>query len=417
MEKFTETPAASNSGRTASTFPVLIIAASLAAIVATYFLANSSIGVESKTRGFSAIIGFFLAVCALFYFWQKRNRHDSAFSGAGIAPDLDRRLEALDEANEFFTGALGPADTFRLVANRIKGVVEYRSIALLLLDQSRSHFVISEVEGVGVADQKGKVSGFDTGISGQCYHSQIVEIGREEFSRGDIALPSIAIPLIREAAVFGVLRLNFDPKFDLENVDLSVFESIGTRVAPLILSSVALAHSQHNALTDATTDLPNERAFYLIVENQIAEASRNREVRPLTILSMDIKGFDEINQKFGHAAGDRALNFVAHTIKDNLRQMDFFARSQDDEFLAVLPTASKEMSSEVIARIHTGFFGRKLKLSETDSIEVEMNFGWAAYGEDGETVDTLLNIARIRKDQAKYSDPNKVLWFPKELVN
>ncbi|HRI04297.1 MAG TPA: GGDEF domain-containing protein [Pyrinomonadaceae bacterium] len=417
MDKITETPAASNNGRTASTFPVIIIAASLAAIVATYFLANSAIGVEPKTRGFSAIIGFFLAVCALFYFWQKRAKHGAAVSDEGFAVDLDRRLEALDEANEFFTGALGPADTFRLVANRIKGVVEYRSLALLLLDASRSHFVISEVEGIGVSDQKGKVSSLDAGISGRCYYTQIVELGREEFSRGDVALPSIAIPLIREAEVFGILRLNFEPKFDLEKVDPSVFESIGSRVASLILSSVALAQSQQNALTDATTDLPNERAFYLIVENQIAEASRNREARPLTILAMDIKGFDEINQKFGHAAGDRALNFVAHTIKDNLRQMDFFARSQNDEFLAVLPTASKEMSSEVIARIHTGFFGRKLKLSETDSIEVEMNFGWAAYGEDGETVDTLLNIARIRKDQAKYSDPSKVLWFPKELVN
>ncbi len=417
MEKFTETPEASNSGRTVSTYPVVIIAASLAAIVATYFLANSSMEVESKTRGFSAVIGFFLAVCALFYFWQKRGKDDAAVSGDGFAVDLDRRLEALDEANEYFTGALGPADTFRLVANRIKGVVEYRSLALMLLDPSRSHFIISEVEGVGVADQKGKVWSFDSGIAGRCYYSQIVELGREEFSRGDVALPSIAIPLIREAAVFGVLRLNFEPKFDLEKVDPSVFESIGTRVAPLILSSVALAQSQQNALTDATTDLPNERAFYLIVENQIAEASRNREARPLTILAMDIKGFDEINQKYGHAAGDRALNFVAHTIKDNLRQMDFFARSQDDEFLAVLPTASKEMSSEVIARIHTGFFGRKLQLTETDSIEVEMNFGWAAYGEDGETVEQLLSIAGVRKDQAKYSDPSKVLWFPKELVN
>ncbi len=417
MEKFTETPGASKSGRSASTFPFVIIATALAAIVATYFFANSEIEVGSKTRGFSAIIGAFLAVCALFYFWQKRSKQDAAVSGDGFAHDLDRRLEALDEANEFFTGALGPADTFRLVANRIKGVVAYRSIALLLLDSARTHFVITEVEGVGVADQKGKGSSFDAGIAGRCYYTQIVEFGQEEFSRGDVSLPSIAIPLIREAEVFGVLRLNFDKKFDLEKVDPSVFESIGSRVAPLILSSVALAQSQQNALTDATTDLPNERAFYLIVENQIAEASRNREVRPLTILAMDIKGFEEMNQKYGHAAGDRVLNFVARTIKDNLRQMDFFARAQDDEFLAVLPTASKEMSSEVIARIHTGFFGRKLMLSDENAIEVEMNFGWAAYGEDGETVSNLVSTARIRKDQAKYSDPNKVLWFPKEIVN
>lgn len=110
-------------------------------------------------------------------------------------------------------------------------------------------------------------------------------------------------------------------------------------------------------MTDVTTDLPNERAFYLILENQIAEAQRKREDRPLTILAIDIKNFDEVNQKFGHAAGDRILNFVAHGIKDNLRQMDFLARSIGDEFLAILPTATKEVSHEVIARIQTGFFG------------------------------------------------------------
>ncbi len=49
-----------------------------------------------------------------------------------------------------------------------------------------------------------------------------------------------------------------------------------------MLGSIAYERTQANALTDATTDLPNERAFYLVLENQVAEAQRNRGERPLT---------------------------------------------------------------------------------------------------------------------------------------
>ena len=96
--------------------------------------------------------------------------------------------------------------------------------------------------------------------------------------------------------------------------------------------------------------------------------------------------------------------------------MDFFARSVNDEFLAVLPTATKEISHDIAARIHTGFFGRKLKLSDTESIEIELNIGWAAFGGDGETPGQLLSRAKLRKDQMKTSEPPTVLIFPHEHV-
>jgi diguanylate cyclase (GGDEF)-like protein len=183
------------------------------------------------------------------------------------------------------------------------------------------------------------------------------------------------------------------------------------------MSAVTFEQTKTAALTDVTTDLPNERAFYLVLENHIAESQRRRDERPLTILALDVRGFDEINQQFGHAAGDRVLAYVAAVVKESLRQMDFFARSSGDEFLAALPTANKEISHEIIARIHTGFFGRKLRLTEDDSIEVEINIGWAAFGTDGETPASLLAAARERRGQAKTVSPPKVLWFPSEMAN
>ena len=314
-----------------------------------------------------------------------------------------------------FAGALKTSDAFRLTANRVKEFIAFQSIDLLLLDKTRTRLVVAEADGSDT--RKGFEIDLNEGIAGRSVRDRIVEIGTESRSVGENVQPVVAIPLMHGAEVFGVLRMYFDSDFEMSAINESVFDAIGTRAAPLILSSIAKEQSQANALTDVTTDLPNERAFFLILENQIAESMRKRDERPLTVLAFDIKDFDDINLRFGHAAGDDVLNFVARVLKDHLRQMDFLAHSVGDEYMAILPTASREISHEIIARIHTGFFGRKVRLNDTESIEIELNVGWAAFGDDGDTPGQLLSVAQLRKGQSKSSKPNKVLWFPQELAN
>jgi GGDEF domain-containing protein len=96
--------------------------------------------------------------------------------------------------------------------------------------------------------------------------------------------------------------------------------------------------------------------------------------------------------------------------------MDFFSRARNDEFLIILPGASKEITQDVISRITTAFFGRRLTIDEDVSTEIELNFGWAAFGEDGETAGQLLKTARLRKSQSKNASTNKVLWFNREMI-
>ncbi len=402
-------------GRTGTTYPISMVVASLVALIMTFLLASSSLGVTNKTFGFSGIIALFLTACGLLYFLEERRvEADSETADAGDERTA-RHLTALDDANEFFSGVLKQADTFRLVASRVKPLLPFRAIELLVLDETRMHLTVAEIDGPDTIGRMGLILYVDDGLAGRSVGNHSVEFGHEVLS--EMESPSVAIPLEDGARVYGVLQLYFDRGYLPDVEDPSIYEAIGVRVSPLMLSSIAFEKSQANALTDATTDLPNERAFYLVLENQIAEAMRKGGDRPLTIFTVDIKGFDEINSRFGHAAGDRVLNYVAQTVSDNLRQMDFFARSVADEFLAILPTASKEVSHDVIARVQTGFFGRKLKLTDTDSIEVDINIGWATFGTDGETAGQLLSAARLRKDQSKTSVPGKVLWFSKEMIN
>ena len=416
MKNTTVSTARKGVQRANSFFLAIVGVAAIFAIVATFLLANSLMSVGVKTAGFSGIVAGFLSICVLVYFRQlSAERYAPAFFSDDIHRVRERGLNALDEAAEFLAGTIKRADVLRLILGRIQDLVPIRSGELLLLDESRTHLTVTDIEGSN-RERKGRTVEFGFGVAGDCFLSAGVRVDDRVPDGDSNALSVAAIPLKHASEVFGVLHLSFEPGYSPELEDISLFESIGNRVSPLILSSIAFEQSASNALTDATTDLPNERAFHLILENQVAESQRKRDERPLTILAIDIKNFDKINQGFGHIAGDRALNFAANTIKDSLRQMDFFARSRDDEFLVVLPTATKAMSHDIVTRIQTSFFGQKVRLTDSDAFEIGLNFGWAAFGTDGDTPEQLLKTARLRKAEAKSATPSRVLWFPRELA-
>jgi len=397
-------------------YPLITVFISLSAIVATFLLATSELDVTTKMIGFGGIIAAYLTGSGLSYFFQSKRITIQKPGPSEI--EIERGLDALDEASAFFSGSLKSADAFRLVSSRVRDLVPFHTIVLFLLNESRERLTAVHADGSAADGQKGTILNFYEGLAGQAYTTKQVEIdsylmldSEQEFGS------SVAIPLRHAENVFGVMQLYFDKEFDVLGAEDSLFEAVGTRAAPLILGSIAFERSQANALTDVTTDLPNERAFYLVLENQVAEAQRKQDDRPLTVLAIDIRNFDEINRKFGHAAGDNVLNFVAQVIKDNLRQMDFVARALNDEFLAILPTATKEISHDIIARVHTGFFGRKFKLTDSEAIEIEVNIGWAAFGSDGETPGQLLSLAQLRKEQSKSTGPQKILLFPQEAAH
>ncbi|MEQ1606534.1 MAG: sensor domain-containing diguanylate cyclase [Pyrinomonadaceae bacterium] len=403
------------SGRTFPIYLVVTVLLSFAAIAATYLLSTAELDAAEKTKAISGVIAGYLSICVLLYFQKSRRKRGRDGNKETVPIDFESGLGALDEATNFFTGTLRSADAFRLVSSRVRDIFPFQTIVLFLLNESRTQLISVHAEGSRAEHHKGLLLSFDEGLAGQAYKTHQVEIdGYMMLDAEQEYGSSVAIPLTNRENVFGVIQLFFGEDYDLAATETSVFEAVGTRVAPLMLGSISYERSQANALTDATTDLPNERAFYLVLENQVAEAQRKRDDRPLTVLAIDIKNFDEVNCTFGHVAGDKVLNFVARVIKDNLRQMDFIARALNDEFLVILPTANKDIAHEVIARIHTGFFGRKLAINETQAVEIELNIGWAAFGSDGETPGQLLSMAQLRKEQMKSTGPSNILFFPNE---
>jgi diguanylate cyclase (GGDEF)-like protein len=226
-----------------------------------------------------------------------------------------------------------------------------------------------------------------------------------------------AVPLIHDGLVFAVFQIYTAEPIKPDPQMRSLLEALGERIAPLLLGSRAFDRTLANALTDPLTDLPNERALFMVLENQLAESQRFRDERPLSVLAIDIKEFEEVNGRLGHSTGDRLLKFAGDILKQSLRKMDFLSRAVNDEFTIVLPTATEKTALEIIERIREEFVANVFPISEHETVKIWLNFGWATFWTDGESAEQLLRTARLRKQQAKSADPGNVLWFKKEYVN
>ena len=103
------------------------------------------------------------------------------------------------------------------------------------------------------------------------------------------------------------------------------------------------------ALTDSLTGLPNRRAIEFWAPQQLSAAVRYRY--PIWIAIADLDFFKQINDTFGHAAGDVVLQGFSRILRDNMRSSNICARMGGEEFLLILTHADRDGASLVLERI------------------------------------------------------------------
>lgn len=406
-----------------------IAVVSVFALGATFALSSSRMAFSHKLALFSLLVALYLLSFAVVYLASGKREAEPAAAGEAsenpFTAEIDEKLQILEQASEFFAASLRPADMFRLIAGRIGDITPFAACALFLVNEQKTHLMISQATGRNAALLKNLNILISEGLAGRVYRSRLPAVDerlsddRKVFSRATLSElgSAAAVPLIRAGGeVFGVLELFGATQRAFDKTHLALLEAIGERIVPLLNGSFSFERNVSSAMTDALTSLPNERAFYLVLENQIAEAQRLPEKRNLAVLVMDIRNFDEINKTYGHAVGDKILAFTAQTVKSQLRQMDFLSRSINDEFFAVLPTADRDIAERIVRRIEQKFAGAPFRFSG-QSISVRLNFGFASFNTEGETANQLLRAALHKKLRSKSSADGNVLWFPKEFVN
>jgi diguanylate cyclase (GGDEF)-like protein len=160
------------------------------------------------------------------------------------------------------------------------------------------------------------------------------------------------------------------------------------------------------ATTDPLTGLLNRRQFFTMAA-QIYEQSR-RYNRPLSLILIDIDHFKQVNDTFGHTAGDRVLQEVARIGRETVRQSDLVARYGGEEFIILLPETASDQACEVAERLRLGIGGAPLSVLE-QSLPLTISLGVSLVPVNpapGLSPDGVIEQAVVRADQALYQSKN-----------
>jgi diguanylate cyclase (GGDEF)-like protein len=153
----------------------------------------------------------------------------------------------------------------------------------------------------------------------------------------------------------------------------------------------SLADMQRRLLTDQLTGLSNRGAMLRRVEDRILQQRRRGDRWPFAVMRVDVDRFAELNDRFGHAAGDAALTEVGQRLRAGVRIGDIVARYAGDEFLLLLESVENRADAEA-ARAHLAA-ALAGPLPGLDGTTVQASFGIALYPDDGQDADALLRHA------------------------
>src|SRR5690606_1937736 len=156
------------------------------------------------------------------------------------------------------------------------------------------------------------------------------------------------------------------------------------------------------ALHDSLTQLANRRA--LLKELADEHSRTQRTGRPFALAMLDIDHFKDINDRFGHQAGDEVLKAVAELLRSQCRDLDIPARIGGEEFAIVFPETSAASALPALERIRRGIAALDLGL-DVDDIRLTISTGVADAGEAG-GVEALMEEADARLYRAKRSGRN-----------
>jgi diguanylate cyclase (GGDEF)-like protein len=177
--------------------------------------------------------------------------------------------------------------------------------------------------------------------------------------------------------------------------------SLGAKLATLAIETRRLySDLLHRSEFDLLTDIHNRFSLGKHLETQIEEARRNAGI--FGLIYIDLDKFKQVNDAYGHHAGDLYLQEVARRIKQQLRTQDLFARLGGDEFAVLLPTVRNRAGVDEISTRLKHCFDDPFTL-EGHTLQGSASFGIALYPEDGSTGDGLLNVADAAMYQAKNS--------------
>jgi diguanylate cyclase (GGDEF)-like protein/PAS domain S-box-containing protein len=206
----------------------------------------------------------------------------------------------------------------------------------------------------------------------------------------------LGVPLNSHNGTIGVLALkSYSGGARYTEKDKELLQFVSTQVATAIERKQLHARLQYTAQYDELTDLPNRGLLYDRLETALARIRRQQG--RMSLLYLDLDKFKQVNDSFGHAAGDLLLQEIANRLKQCVRDADTVARIGGDEFVVLLESVQLPEHAAVVAEKIRNALNQPINM-DGHQLRIMPSIGIALYPDHGDGAQQLLKHA----DEAMY---------------
>ena len=355
----------------------------------------------------------------------ERTQKKVSTKGDFLASIVAARYEAqaLLEFSIELGRSLSLYETLSVVAARCRKLVPYDAIAIYL---ARGDKLIPEyVTGDDFRIFSSLEIPIGEGLSGWVAQNRkaiingnpSVEPGYlNDSQRASCMSSALAVPLAgADDNILGVLAL-YKMEHDAFSADhLRILLAISDKIGASIENALKYQTAADSATVDYLTGLPNARSLFLHLDAEIARCKR--EGSRMAVIVCDLDGFKEINDKFGHLAGNKVLEAFAGKLTQACREYDFVSRLGGDEFVLITPGLGRGATQEICERMQAaaGNSSREICAGSTLSASV----GAAFYPDDGaDDAEQLLVEAdkRMYAMKKKHHHSGSLLEMPVRIL-
>jgi len=223
-----------------------------------------------------------------------------------------------------------------------------------------------------------------------------------------ITFPETIIePLLYKSLPIGVIVISSSSHFS--DTNSYGFEMFLRGLALALRNAITYEQLQRLAANDPLTSLYNRRFGMIRLTEEFSRAVRNN--LPLGIIMFDIDHFKSVNDTYGHTVGDRTLVSISKISRLAIREGDFLIRYGGEEFLVILPGASKDDTLFVAERLRHMIDDSTIKHGD-QQIHITISAGYSSYPENNTNDENML-VTNADKAlySAKRSGRNKVICY------